>query len=841
MLALERYAVILGEGGEGKTTLAVELVRWLVKTRRFGRAAFVGMEHCLDARSALFALGDQLVEGFVSQAVQDETLPWQLVERALHDEPTIVVFDNMESVLPAAEGSPAAEVFEPEVLEAILDLCRRLVWAGETRVVFTSREALPEPFASNVVEISRLGKREAIELVGKVLGEGRLMPLAADPGESEEEIESLVEAVGCHARSLVLLANEVAASGVRWTTERMGELMAALAAKHPDDRERSLFASVELSLRRLPEATRRRLPRLAVFRGGGHLACIAVVLGLGSSPEPAMPVAKQLVDVGLAELMAHEHLRLHPALGPALDRELNAGERGAAEQAWIESMVQLTEFLYQQQFKNAQQAATMARLELPNLLAALERLGEVAETERVVKVATNLEGLLRTLGRPRSLAKAAAIRAAASPQLKEWSHGRFLAEAAAIDRLLDAGRFVGAVEATRKLVQMGLAAGATAFPEATYDLAMAHFKLGRALLMDGAADAALAPLTEARNRFQKLAEAGDANAATMATASLTEIGDCLSALGQLAEAVHTYETAIELDKAQNNLRGVAIGKNQLGSARLLQGQPGGALAAYTEAREIFEKLEESGSVAAAWHQIGVVYQDAGQLEAAELAYQKSLKIEVQRGNRSGEADTLCQLGNLYDSMGRLEDAVGFSRHAAEIYSNLEDSAKEGVARGNIAIKLIKLRYYDDARQEILRAIECDEAHGLAGEPWKTFEVLRTLENALGNAAAATEARERALQLFLAYRRTGSENYTLGGQLATVLAEALNTGQTAEIAAQLAAFRERPDLPGYLKPMIPALQAILAGSRDPTLAADPTLNYDLAAEILLLLETLTAVE
>ncbi len=42
---------------------------------------------------------------------------------------------------------------------------------------------------------------------------------------------------------------------------------------------------------------------------------------------------------------------------------------------------------------------------------------------------------------------------------------------------------------------------------------------------------------------------------------------------------------------------------------------------------------------------------------------------------------------------------------------------------------------------------------------------------------------------------------------------------------------------YLKPLIPKLQAVLRGERDPSLAADPDLDYDDAAELQLLLEHL----
>jgi hypothetical protein len=67
LLALERllhdhpYAVVRGQGGMGKTTLAVELARWLVRTGRFRRAAFVSLETVSDVRSVLDSLGRQVL------------------------------------------------------------------------------------------------------------------------------------------------------------------------------------------------------------------------------------------------------------------------------------------------------------------------------------------------------------------------------------------------------------------------------------------------------------------------------------------------------------------------------------------------------------------------------------------------------------------------------------------------------------------------------------------------------------------------------------------------------------------------------------------------------------
>jgi len=51
--------------------------------------------------------------------------------------------------------------------------------------------------------------------------------------------------------------------------------------------------------------------------------------------------------------------------------------------------------------------------------------------------------------------------------------------------------------------------------------------------------------------------------------------------------------------------------------------------------------------------------------------------------------------------------------------------------------------------------------------------------------------------------------------------------------------QRKDLPGGLRALASALQAVLDGSRDTALADDGRLEYDGAAELLLLLERLRA--
>jgi len=188
-----RYAVLRGTGGVGKTTLAVELARWLSRSHRCQRVAFASLETIHDDRSLLDALGRQLLpEGekfsVAEYANLDEAL--QPVERALRDHSTVIVIDNVETVLPEISDQQSAISDQPEesgeqrtrkqsdipnqqstlinLQSSIFHLCSRLLAADPaTRIVFTSRESLPEPFAApeTTLELGRLSERAAGRVV----------------------------------------------------------------------------------------------------------------------------------------------------------------------------------------------------------------------------------------------------------------------------------------------------------------------------------------------------------------------------------------------------------------------------------------------------------------------------------------------------------------------------------------------------------------------------------------------------------------------------------------------------------------------------------------------------
>jgi hypothetical protein len=409
-----RWAVVRGQGGEGKTALVAELARWMVRSHQVLRAAFVsveGLERNV-AETVLDKLGDQLVtRGFSTQAdcQGDVGKAEQQVARVLReqrDRPTLLVMDNMESVLLPqflAEETPEALSQESrDELAAILALCERLVAVGETRLVFTSREALPAPFDAERQrrELSRLGREDAVKLVERVVNaEGGVERSGGSKGSQarlldaqQEAIEQLVDTVHGHARTLALLAPALRDRGVEATRESLVELMAEMEERFPGSREQSVFASVELSLRRMSAENRERARVLGVFYGGVDLDVLRHMMEWEEADVASL--AAELVEMGLAAPNRYDHLTLNPALCPYLRARLNASEREALTALWVDVTRSYVGFLRWQYRQNSVMAATLTLMELPNLFALLDLVERAGDAEATIGLATSLYALL---------------------------------------------------------------------------------------------------------------------------------------------------------------------------------------------------------------------------------------------------------------------------------------------------------------------------------------------------------------------------------------------------------------------------------------------------------------
>lgn len=388
--------------------------------------------------------------------------------------------------------------------------------------------------------------------------------------------------------------------------------------------------------------------------------------------------------------------------------------------------------------------------------------------------------------------------------------------------------------AAEQLLHRCLEAGDEAYSNADYDLAMAHVRVGQLHALRGSAETALLSLVQAQQLFEKRVERGDEISEHALTSVVIEIGDCRKALGHFDEAATMYEEAIRRANKLANKREVAVAKAQLGSVRLLQMRVDEALLAFQEARTKFESAEEWNQVAISWHQIGRVHLTANRFDDAEHAFRQALGIFVRIGSLVGEATTLSELGTLYNMWNRLGDAVSFYRQSAEVSVKLHDPNREGMARHNLADCLRKLGQYDEARRELLRVIEYRSPFGHAAQLWKSWKILSDVERALGNDVSATEARQKAIESYRAYRLAGGVNQS-SGPLINLVSQAIKDGDHEGTAQLLDKSLEQP-LDQRKRSLIIASRAILRGNRSTNaIYNDPSLSPEDIAELQLLLE------
>jgi hypothetical protein len=219
-------------------------------------------------------------------------------------------------------------------------------------------------------------------------------------------------------------------------------------------------------------------------------------------------LAGELIETGLATPNRYNHLTLNPALCPYLRGRMDAAEREDLTVGWVEAMHAYALFLDQQRGQNAELAATLTVLELPNLFALLDLMQRAGDAEATIGLSTSLYSLLKNAGRPRLLERVGRVRDVAATALGDaWNHARFQAARTRIEQQLASGQYREARAGAKQLLHSTRMAGEQAYPEADYDLAMSCNVLAGVLQAIGAREQALPLLDEARQRFEAVAKA----------------------------------------------------------------------------------------------------------------------------------------------------------------------------------------------------------------------------------------------------------------------------------------------------------------------------------------------
>jgi hypothetical protein len=256
--------VVHGFGGMGKTAIAREAADWLTRTGMYQIACFVSFEHGGDAAMLLSALGHRLGVDFDSR--ETDTALGRL-RVTLKQRPTLVIADNLESILPGGDA-PLDASLRAQLWDVLLQLGK--AGAG---VIITGRDAqfgdgrMAHGKEVKHLELGGLHPEDAYALAAQLFKDLDI-PQSRAP---YPKLRDLLVQLDHQPLAIQLVLPALGQAGM--TVDRLSAEFAALLPRFTDDREmgrnRSLLASLEYSLRRLPKLHQQLLVRLALFEGGG--------------------------------------------------------------------------------------------------------------------------------------------------------------------------------------------------------------------------------------------------------------------------------------------------------------------------------------------------------------------------------------------------------------------------------------------------------------------------------------------------------------------------------------------------------------------------------------------
>jgi len=529
----------------------------------------------------------------------------------------------------------------------------------------------------------------------------------------------------------------------------VGERLDALLEEQPPNRDdRSLLASLELSLEQLPEQCRQSLPRLGVFQGGCLEEMVEDVTGIKEADWQELRL--HLLNAGLMQAervpnTENTFLRFHPTLAPALWQRLDKEEQDALLERYGQAYHQLSNELYKMDRTNPYTARALAQCELPNMLRAVHAVLQTDKTEEGVEFAIKVNPFLNNIGLRRDWRELA--EAAAKAGGKVGSQTWYFSHSNLGEQLRQDSQTAAAAK-----VFADILAGLEETP--SYNRCLTLGRLGRCCRAQGQPAEAERHYRQELDELTRLEQNEQVRRQT--GAAWTDLADVLCQQRQYDEAEAACQAGLVITKELGDMRSAAVITGQLGTFAWRQGELAEAAEQHQEALALWQSMNEPVNEAITWHNLGLVYQEAGQREAAEQAYRQAAQLFEEQGLLGGSVSA----GNSWDQLaqicvytGREAEAEQWFRKALAAFRAADD--RPGTARtlGNLAILLAD----DPARLDEARALAeeglaiSETLDPAAAEIWKTYIILARIADQQGDSSRAAEYHAKAERAFAPYR------------------------------------------------------------------------------------------
>ncbi|MFZ6027826.1 MAG: AfsR/SARP family transcriptional regulator [Chloroflexota bacterium] len=643
-----RLITLLGEGGMGKTRLALAIAERLVADFPDG-VWFVPLADVAEnvpAESVLVTA----VAAAIGLTLTGKGLPAAQLSNALHSRRLLLILDNFESLL-ASENGPAS-------VDLVLQFLRQ---APGLKLLVTSRERLNVQ-AEYLYRLKGLPVPAPDDPQAHTFGSVRLFAERAERAWHEFvldavtlpgviEICRLLEGVPLGIELSAAYADQMAAGEIAGAIQRDLDFLSSAQRDLPP-RHRSLRAAFEGSWRVLSPDEQDGLAACTIFVGGFGLAAASAVTGSSAA------MFQALLDRSLLHQAVPGRYELHAFVRQFAAQKL-AGQ--AAAEYRLRHADYYTRYVEQRANDlrgSRQQSALQQMAEEIENIRHVWHTAAPADLCRLLRLADGLErfyvqrgwyaeGLQAFSSSIPAGMQAGGLQAAFEQALSAQAHTGVVA-----DLLVRRARFdylLGRFESARQYLEACLPIASAAGDDVLHGRCLHQLSSIASDLGDLAG-----ALEQAYTALALFERAGDEEWIANA---LTNIGRTLAVQGQYAQADEAYRRGLSMRRTLAAPSGLADSLNNLGLLALRTGDYAAAEQYLREALQYEEEMDDQPGTANILSNLGLAHLEQQRYPEARTCFQKALAIQACIGDREAIGILQNNLGDVANLLGEYAAAV----------------------------------------------------------------------------------------------------------------------------------------------------------------------------------------
>ncbi|MBP0022296.1 MAG: tetratricopeptide repeat protein [Cyanobacteria bacterium SBLK] len=228
--------------------------------------------------------------------------------------------------------------------------------------------------------------------------------------------------------------------------------------------------------------------------------------------------------------------------------------------------------------------------------------------------------------------------------------------------------------------------------------------------------------------------------------SLNNLGVVYRLLGEYRKAIEYYEQSLAIARELDDRNGEGRAFNNLGNVYRLLGEYRKAIEYYEQSLAIARELDDRSGEENSYNNLGLAYRSLGHYNKAIDYHEQSLAISRELSNRWGMARAFNNLGLVYEALGKYRKAIEYHEQSLAIARELGDPQGVGYSLGNLGGIYELLGEYSRAIEYYQQSLTIVREIGDRSGERKSLNNLGLVYEALGEYSKAIEYYQQSLTI-----------------------------------------------------------------------------------------------